>query len=113
VTTILKSLADLPVKGVPATQYERERAEAKRLNRESHGRMRKPGKLAAAAETAASITWLDPPVRVGNFRVVGIASDASDDVKREYGVMVSRQVASLLPTGHRRTGPRRRVSART
>lgn len=45
----------------------------------------KPGKLAEQA----TITWL-PEARLllpgSNIRVVGIASDASDECKRTYGV---------------------------
>ena len=36
--------------------------------------------------TSVSVTWLDPPVKVGRVRVVGVCSDAADDVKRMYRV---------------------------
>lgn len=84
--TVLTRLADLPVKGVPAEQYERERAEAKRRNREARGRMRKPGKL-AVAETASAITWLPVPVPVSpgsRTFVHGVCSDAAVSVKERY-----------------------------
>lgn len=74
--TRLTSLADLP------TQYDRERAEAKRLNRESRGRARKPGKLAAVA--AAPIAWLREPAYIGGIRVLGVASDASEETRAAW-----------------------------
>jgi hypothetical protein len=63
------------VKGVPRAQYERERADAKRRNR-------RPGKLAEVAPGA--VRWLPEPVAVGGLRIVGVCSDASDDVKAAY-----------------------------
>ncbi len=81
------------VKGVPRAQYERERADAKRRNREACGRMLrayrlhrlgggKPGKLAEVAPGA--VRWLPEPVAVGGLRIVGVCADASDDVKAAY-----------------------------
>jgi hypothetical protein len=70
-------------------QWDRERREARERN-EAIRRARKaeprrpvkPGKLAAV--TKSVVTWVDPPVSVGGLRVVGVCSDASDDVKAAY-----------------------------
>jgi hypothetical protein len=34
----------------------------------------------------ATITYLDPPAMIAGIRVVGVSSDASPEVKREYGI---------------------------
>jgi hypothetical protein len=66
------------VKGVPRAQYERERADAKRRNRE---RVRRPGKL---AEVASPVRWLPEPVMAGGLRIVGVCRDASPETKALY-----------------------------
>lgn len=38
--------------------------------------------------TPVTVTWLDPPVTVGRFRVVGVSSDCAPDVAAAYGVRV-------------------------
>jgi hypothetical protein len=80
-------LADLP------TQFEQERAEARRRNKEAHERIAREKrrvssrKVVRLANNLATITWIDP-VYIGGIPVIGIASDASSEVKREYGVML-------------------------
>jgi hypothetical protein len=60
----------------------KERNEAiRRAKKEAPRRPVKPGKLAVAA---GPVTWLDTPVAAGRFRIVGVCSDASDDVKAMY-----------------------------
>jgi hypothetical protein len=80
--TVLTRLADLPT----PVSWDMERREAKERNeairrakKEAPRRPVKPGKLAVA-----TVTWLDPAVVVGGLRVVGICSDASDEVKAMY-----------------------------
>jgi hypothetical protein len=72
-------------------QKERDRAEFAAKDPEVKARQREVSRRARTAPAkyvGATITWLDPPVAVGGLRIVGIASDASDDVKREYGIAV-------------------------
>jgi hypothetical protein len=40
----------------------------------------------AKREAPFTITWLDPPVKVGRFTVCGVCSDTDPDVARLYGV---------------------------
>lgn len=103
--TVLTRLADLPTQETPEqekkrriteklerrrAQSERDRAEfaARRPSEKAQQReISRRARTVPAEYVCATVTWLDPPVRVGGFRVVGVCSDASDEVKRQYGVL--------------------------
>jgi hypothetical protein len=93
--TVLKRLADLPTttKGVPAAQYAQERAAARKRNIEARERRQDRQGESRATRVKVSmknttVTWLPEVAHIGGIRVCGVASDASDEVKRLYGVQV-------------------------